>query len=574
MRVNGSTISRSVSDLIPAAACIATVAIASFTLIGWAAGVNALTSLHAVYPRMVPNTALGLALSSFSLWSSLRSDEASLVQRIGGVCALVVMGIGAVTLIEYAGRYDTGINSLFGAERLAMNEADSFVARPSPHTALSLLLIGSSILLLSLRSSALEGAAQLLAVAVLLIASLAITGYIFHATFLYAISSQTGMALHTAIAFLLLGVGVLFARPDNAFMAVVMSDTCGGHLARRLIPAALSIPVLLGVGILACVRLELYESAYVLPLFVVASAAIFSVLIWRSAQTLFHVDAGRNRAERELRKSHGALETMVKERTAELSLVNQTLQAEVIEHKKAEAARARLLSRLVAAQEEERRRLSRELHDHMGQYLSALTLRLKTLQPLVAEHETARNNLRNLQELTDKLADEVHHLAWELRPAALDDLGLQTALQNYAERWAEQTGIEVDFHSGGLERQRLPSEIETTIYRTVQEAMNNILKHAYARRVSVILERRRTSVLIIVEDDGRGFDVESVIGATNGGRGLGLPGMHERVASVGGTLNIESTQGVGTTVHIRIPLHTSSEKEVFPREYFKNRSGR
>lgn len=523
---------------------------------------------------MVPNTAFGLVLSSFALWSLTTSYESPLLRRVGRLCALIVVGLGAVTIAEYAWGYDKGFGYPFDGEGFAGSEGAFFAARPSPQTALSFMLIGSSILLLSLRSAGVEGTAQLLALTVLLIVLLAVTGYIFHLTFFYAISSQTGMALHTSLAFLLLGTGALFARPDRAFMAVVTSDTCGGHLARRLIPATVLTPVLLGVTIVACMRRGLYREAYVVPLFVVASATIFGALIWRSAQTLFRVDAGRNRAERELRESHGVLEAMVRERTAELSLLNQTLQAEIIEHKKAEAARAGLLRRLVAAQEEERRRLSRELHDHMGQYLSALTLRLKTLQPFVVEHETARSNLGKLQELTDKLADEVHHLAWELRPAALDDLGLQTAMQNYVERWSEQTGVEVDFHSGGLERQRLPPEIETTIYRTMQEAMNNILKHAKASRVSVILERRRASVLFIVEDDGTGFEVESVLSATNDGRGLGLPGMRERVAAVGGTLDIESTKGVGTTVHIKIPLHPSSEKEVFPREYFKNRSGR
>ncbi|MFN2456445.1 MAG: sensor histidine kinase, partial [Pyrinomonadaceae bacterium] len=100
-----------------------------------------------------------------------------------------------------------------------------------------------------------------------------------------------------------------------------------------------------------------------------------------------------------------------------------------------------------------------------GQYLSTIILRLKTMQPLASEQESARLNLQSLQELAGQLVDEVHHLAWELRPAALDDLGLQTALQNYTEKWSERSGIVVDFHGGGLERQRLPPEIETTIYR-------------------------------------------------------------------------------------------------------------
>src|SRR5207248_3011051 len=157
-------------------------------------------------------------------------------------------------------------------------------------------------------------------------------------------------------------------------------------------------------------------------------------------------------------------------------------------------ARRQLLRVRVTAQEEARRRISRELHDQMGQYLSTLMLRLKTLRPLAAGQESARINLQKLEELTGRLVDEVHHLAWELRPAALDDLGLHTALQNYSEKWSERSGVAVDFHCGGLERQRLSPEVETTIYRVVQEALTNVLKHAEARLVSVIVERRRDHV--------------------------------------------------------------------------------
>jgi signal transduction histidine kinase len=182
--------------------------------------------------------------------------------------------------------------------------------------------------------------------------------------------------------------------------------------------------------------------------------------------------------------------------------------------------------------------------------------------------------LQKLEELTGKLVEEVHHLAWELRPAALDDLGLQAALHNYAEKWSERSGVAVDFHGGGLERQRLPPEVETTIYRIVQEALTNVLKHAAARRVSVIVERRREHVLVIVEDDGRGFDVEAVAYAPAAARGLGLLGMRERIALVGGALDFDSAPGDGATVRARIPVVPPTEKEVFPREYFTNRLSR
>jgi two-component system CheB/CheR fusion protein len=133
-------------------------------------------------------------------------------------------------------------------------------------------------------------------------------------------------------------------------------------------------------------------------------------------------------------------------------------------------------------------------------------------------------------------------------------------LVNYVESWSERSGFQVDFHSTGLDEQRLPLPIETALYRMVQEGLTNVLKHAQARRVSLILQRSSDQVLAILEDDGRGFDAEAVLNS-RGSRGrLGLLGMRERVALVGGTLTIESTPGRGSTVFARIPLPADEEE--------------
>jgi signal transduction histidine kinase len=145
-------------------------------------------------------------------------------------------------------------------------------------------------------------------------------------------------------------------------------------------------------------------------------------------------------------------------------------------------------------------------------------------------------------------------VARDLRPAALDGVGLLTAVRRYTEDWSQRYRIEVDVHGIGLDSARLPPHLETTLYRVVQEAMTNVLKHAQAGRVGLILERRRAHVLVIVEDDGRGFDADAVLDTPGARRGLGLVGMRERVELAGGTLQIESTPGRGTTVFARIPL--------------------
>jgi len=270
----------------------------------------------------------------------------------------------------------------------------------------------------------------------------------------------------------------------------------------------------------------------------------------------------RKRAEEALREAHDLLERRVTERTAELAEVNEALKVEIARHQQTDAARSEAVQRLIDAKEAERHRLARELHDRMGQHLTALMLGLKMLRDGAAgtpELSSARERLQQLQELADLIGREIHHLALELRPTALDDLGLHTALGNYVEEWSARSGVGVDLHSTGLDENRLPSPIETALYRVVQEGLTNVLKHAQARRVSLILRRSPDQVLAILEDDGRGF--ESDAANSRGPRGrLGLVGMRERVALVGGTLTIESTPGRGTTLFARIPLSADGEE--------------
>jgi two-component system sensor histidine kinase UhpB len=233
---------------------------------------------------------------------------------------------------------------------------------------------------------------------------------------------------------------------------------------------------------------------------------------------------------------------------------------DITERQRAKQARMQLQLRLVTVQEEERHRLSRELHDQMGQTIAALMLSLKSLSDSGQFQSSAIERLQHVQDLANQLAQQVHTLATDLRPTALDDLGLNTALSNYVEEWAERSNITADFHSSGLTHKRLPLHLETTIYRIIQEALTNILKHAGAQNVSIIVEHRENRVLAIIEDNGCGFDVGTMINTPARERRLGLLGMQERVELVGGTLNIESTLGTGSTIYVRIPT-SCREKE-------------
>jgi signal transduction histidine kinase len=205
------------------------------------------------------------------------------------------------------------------------------------------------------------------------------------------------------------------------------------------------------------------------------------------------------------------------------------------------------LRRVVDAQELERRRLARELHDETGQALTSILLGLKTLEETVGD-EGRNAAVGDLRELVVATLQDVRRLAVELRPKVLDDFGLVAALERLTETFAEQTGILVRFESG-LGGDRLPAEVETALYRIVQESLTNIVKHAHAQTISIAVARKPGAVVVVVEDDGHGFDPADVRDG-----GFGLEGMRERVGLLDGRLQVESGEGAGTTLVAEVPL--------------------
>ena len=229
---------------------------------------------------------------------------------------------------------------------------------------------------------------------------------------------------------------------------------------------------------------------------------------------------------------------------------------DVTDRKRAEEERKQLLQRLITAHEDERRHLSRELHDNIGQYLSALLLGLETCARVPQLPAAALETLLYLKETTIRLELDVHGVALELRPTTLDDLGLEAALSTLTREWARrhEQRIRAVFNSTGFSNcnERISSEVEVAIYRVVQEALTNVSRHANADVVSVILARDDRQVQVIIEDNGVGFDAESLMSNPKGNRRLGLMGMQERVQLAGGEFQIES--GAGTTIVVSIPL--------------------
>lgn len=264
----------------------------------------------------------------------------------------------------------------------------------------------------------------------------------------------------------------------------------------------------------------------------------------------------RRRAEEALQQAHDELEARVAVRTAALERLNEALTAEVRERERAEADRSDLLRRLATAQEAERRRVARDLHDQTGQLLAALALAIRAVETSGGLPAAAAGRLGEVRRVADELGRQVHGLAVRLRPTALDDLGLRATLQTELTGWAARTGVTTDFQTVGLDDRRFPPEVETTLYRVVQEALTNVVKHARARTVSVVVEWVGGHGVAVVEDDGAGFDPAAV----PPGR-LGLAGMRERVTLAGGTLDLEMGPAGGTTLIARIPVAGGHDHE-------------
>ncbi len=211
-----------------------------------------------------------------------------------------------------------------------------------------------------------------------------------------------------------------------------------------------------------------------------------------------------------------------------------------------------VLRRTVLEQEAERRRIARELHDSLGQYLTVMQIDLDS----IVRHSDASGEIQKrvvkLKQLTASVGHEVNRLAWEIRPTALDDLGLQTAVQQFLEEWSETSELKFDLHLT-LSDRRLPPVIETALYRTLQEAVTNVVKHASATKVGIILERNEKEARLIIEDNGKGFDWGDVEISPAPTVRLGLLGIRERLSLVGGTLEVETAPGTGTTLIIHVP---------------------
>ncbi len=253
----------------------------------------------------------------------------------------------------------------------------------------------------------------------------------------------------------------------------------------------------------------------------------------------------------ELAERDRYLEQRVEERTAQVQALLEELRAK-------EEVRTRLLDSVITAQEEERKRIARELHDETGQALTGIIMSLEAAQEALGrDPEVARERLQKAGDLASQSIDGIRHLVVGLRPAVLDDLGLVPALRAYAESRLLEKGIQVDMKATGL-KERLSPPVETCLFRVVQEAVTNIVRHSEAKHARIQLTRANGVVSLLVADDGKGFDLGGLAGSPDQMAALGLAGMEERMSLIGGHLMIDSAPGRGTRVSATVELETGA----------------
>jgi signal transduction histidine kinase len=267
--------------------------------------------------------------------------------------------------------------------------------------------------------------------------------------------------------------------------------------------------------------------------------------------------------EEEIRRFNHELEARVVERTAELERINQRLTREIADRKLAEEARAESEKRIVEAQETERRRVARELHDSVHQLLAMARFRIQSVEErLHHQPQDLSCDLENVRKLLSSAQQEVRRISQNLRPSELDDLGLVAAIRSACEEFTERTGIKLDFECSNLAR--VSTEFELALYRIFQEALSNAEKHAHATSIRVELSRDLSVIRLKVSDNGKGFFLPAPKTKSPAKSGLGLVNMRERASFVGGNLTVKSQSECGTEITVEIPWDRSNQAEPAP----------
>jgi signal transduction histidine kinase len=498
---------------LPAAAATFAVVGGIVSMAGWIGGIDRLLSWSNNDIRIKFNTAICITFVAISLFvSALWPRQKFAIRLFGGVGAL----IAAATLLQHLTGVDLGIDTLIFDEppNAAATAAPGRMGIPA---SVSLTSLGLALIFATIART--RRAAAMLAIVSLCIAALSLAGYLFGADQLYSLPRFTGIALQTATMIAVLALGIAALMRDQGLAATFVRADAGGTMFRRLALPVMMISLVLGSLRLFAQNAGYFDAAFGTAARTLAEIVLLLGLLWWTAESL-------SRSESRSRD------------TSNVKAENETLR------------------RIAIAQEAERRRIARDVHDHIGQSLTALRLRLDSLQKTVGESGEFSDEMSRTCDQAKKLDADVSLLVWQMRPGVLDTHGLASALNSFVREWSLNHGIDAEFHATSPNR-RLPPEIETNLYRIIQEALNNILKHANASKVSITMNYLPDEAILVIEDNGAGFDTEADRIHTTEGSGFGLIGMRERAVLVGGRLEIESVPGGGTAILVRVPRSAS-----------------
>jgi len=603
---------------------------------GWIFDSAAMRSIIPGAVSMKVNTAIGLMLTAAAILLDASPNRAT--RQLIRICSGVVVALAAATLWEDLSGRDLSIDNFLIPDRTTPVLVTA-PGRMAVATAISFLLLGCSLLL---RNRAPFWHQPPIAGAALLCLSNLI-GYIYGIDNFAGIAFYTGMAVHTSSGLLMLSIAMLCARPQQGIMALISSEEIGGILARRLLPAAVLVPLLLGWLTWQGELRGMHGAAFGLAVFATANVSVFTYLTWTAGRRLNNVDREKERAAALLKTREDLLTIFVKHVPAAVAMLDREMRylqvsdrwcgdygltqpdvagrshyeifpdlperwktilrrglsgeavrseedqwdragggttwlcweirpwgaegglpegilifsEDITARKKAETALREseqqlreLAGSLLTAQEDERRRLARELHDDITQRLAFLSIELGKLagqEPIPPEEGQRRTAA--LQAQTLRISAEVRRLSHGLHPSIIEDFGLSIALEGFCEEFSKAQGVVARFE-GLIDDSRLPTEAATCLYRVAQESLRNAVDHGKATHVRVDLNAEPGSIQLRIADNGNGF----VPNETRTRSGLGLIGMRERIRLVHGTLSVSSQPGVGTEVTANVPL--------------------
>ncbi|HEX4633445.1 MAG TPA: sensor histidine kinase, partial [Gemmatimonadales bacterium] len=428
----------------------------------------------------------------------------------GMACAVVVGLIGLLSLTEYILNRDLGIDQLFIQDLTTIWTP----GRPGANSAFQFFVLSLALLLGSSRQLS-AWLAESFGLIVLLGAFIVLLGYLYSAAELTNDISPTQMALNSAVVFIALAAGVLARDSSGPVTQVLTSPGPGGSLARKLLPRLIIAIVVIGFLRLTGERLGWYGLELGLSLFVLMTTIVIIFVTLRYARATDEAQLTRIEADRKVRDAFAQVRTLAA--TAEKS------------------------------REAERTRIAREIHDELGQALTGVKMDLAWVRSRLPADRAIQERFDAVGELLEDAVQIGRRISSDLRPGVLDDLGLVAALQWQAREFTKRTGIAVRIDAP--DDVPVPDERATAAFRICQEALTNVSRHSGATRVQVEVTAQDQALSVVIQDNGRGFDV----GPAKAGS-FGLLGMQERAEAWGGAVRVESNVGGGTTVTLSLPL--------------------